>query len=121
MRSGRGAATASWTLTRNLAAGAPPADRRGLEPVELAVADRSAARELPPGRSTACRSQHGIARDALPEPDVLLQPAEADRHAATEVELGRRTARAGDTPVDGPAGCEVLGEQRRQARPQLGE
>src|SRR5207253_9133492 len=54
-----------------------PADRRGLESVELAVADGSAARELPPGRSVSLRSQHGIARDALPARDVLLQTTEA--------------------------------------------
>src|SRR5690349_4922055 len=80
---------------------------RGLEPVEFAVADRGAARQLSPV-SRVRRPVERVARDALPAGDVLLQPAHADRHRPTQIELGRRTARAGDTPVEGPAGGEIL-------------
>src|SRR5438270_9658814 len=95
------------------------AHRRGLEPVELPVADRSTARQVTP-LTRVLRSSDGVTRDTLPAADFLLQPADADRHRPTQIQLGRRTVCAGDTPVDGSAGREILGEQRRQPRPPVG-
>src|SRR5256885_14198020 len=54
-----------------------PAHRRGLEPVELPVADRGAAGELAP-LSRIRRSVERVARDALPAGDVLLPPAQTE-------------------------------------------
>src|SRR5438309_11180998 len=63
------------------------AHRRGFEPVELAVADRRPAREFPPVCPVRRRSLERVARDALPARDVLLQPADADRHRPAQIEL----------------------------------
>src|SRR5207237_5265819 len=99
-----------------------PPHRRGVEAVEFPIADRSAAYQLTPGPPDAFRgSVHGVARDALPAADILLQPADADRHRPTQIQFGRRAVRAGDAPVEWPAVREILGEQRRQLRPLLRE
>src|SRR5206468_10389563 len=93
----------------------------GLEPVELAVADRAAARQFAPGPAPVHCALDGIARYALPVGDVFFEAGDANGHGPPQVHLGDRPTRPCGMPAD-PAACrEVLGEQRRDTCLERGE